>query len=374
MRLDPARYWRGARCPVCKAPVDRWRRQRAVHLLRGEAPASAVRMAGVRITAAPAIGAVALVYALLLAGAFHLLGDRTWYGTVLLYSGRWIWLVPVLAVLPLVAIGGWRWLWLPTAAIWLLLNGVMGLETGWRRFGAAPDGFPLRVATYNVEGGDRVARRLREFVAVHRPDLLGLQECRDPLRRELAALLDGYHVDVSAGCLASRFPIDSVRAMPQSQFERVGGLLVTTYHVRTPGGPVALTNLHLETPRKGLEWLLGSRLGLAPTRIADNITLRDIESRAARRWVERARGPRLVIGDFNLPPDSRIYRASWSDLQNAWGETGVGFGYTRLSGWIRARIDHVLADEQFHVVQALVGADYGSDHLPLIADLVLRPR
>jgi endonuclease/exonuclease/phosphatase family metal-dependent hydrolase len=372
VRLDPSRFWRSARCPACRTAVDPLRAVRLVQWLRGNAPRSAVRVGGRRITAGPALAVFSLVLALMVAAMFALLGDRVWVGTILLYTGRWVWLVPIAALGVIVGIADWKWLGVQAAAIWVVLVGVMGLETGWRSLMPKPGGMPIRVATYNVEGGDRVALRMREFVAAHRPDIIALQECREPLRELLPSLLEGYQVDISAGCVASRFPIDTVRAMPQSQFERVGGLLVTTYILRTPSGPVALTNLHLETPRKGLEWLLGSQAGTAPGRIADNILLREIESRLARRWVDSTAVPRLVTGDFNLPADSRIFRISWGDLTNAWSEAGRGFGYTRLAGWIRARIDHVLVDDRFAVTRAAVGADYGSDHLPLIVEVVLR--
>ena len=49
---------------------------------------------------------------------------------------------------------------------------------------------------------------------------------------------------------------------------------------------------------------------------------------------------------------------------------GTGFGATRLNGWIRLRIDHVLYGTGLRAVRAVVGSDAGSDHLPLIVDLV----
>jgi endonuclease/exonuclease/phosphatase (EEP) superfamily protein YafD len=51
---------------------------------------------------------------------------------------------------------------------------------------------------------------------------------------------------------------------------------------------------------------------------------------------------------------------------------GRGLGGTRLNGWIRARIDHVVADDSWEIVEAEVGQDVGSDHLPMIA--TVRPR
>jgi endonuclease/exonuclease/phosphatase (EEP) superfamily protein YafD len=44
---------------------------------------------------------------------------------------------------------------------------------------------------------------------------------------------------------------------------------------------------------------------------------------------------------------------------------------TKYNGWIRARIDHVLAGPQWYVRRTEIGYDLESDHRPLIVDLVL---
>ena len=51
----------------------------------------------------------------------------------------------------------------------------------------------------------------------------------------------------------------------------------------------------------------------------------------------------LVLGDFNMPPDSAIYRRCWSDFSNAFDSAGFGFGSTHFTHRTAVRIDHVLA-------------------------------
>jgi endonuclease/exonuclease/phosphatase (EEP) superfamily protein YafD len=81
-----------------------------------------------------------------------------------------------------------------------------------------------------------------------------------------------------------------------------------------------------------------------------------------------------VAGDFNAPVESVIYQESWGDWTNAFSAAGWGFGRTRMSRWIRARIDHILSDDRWVVHRSWVGPDVGSDHRPLFAELRLRPR
>ena len=126
--------------------------------------------------------------------------------------------------------------------------------------------------------------------------------------------------------------------------------------------------LHLETPRHGVQHLLTDPID-APRLIDANNLLRETESRAVRRWVDSTSGARMVLGDFNLPIESAIWQRHWSSLDDAFSSAGNGWGFTKLNGWIRVRIDHVLLDRQLKAVSARVGADYGSDHLPFIAEV-----
>jgi len=146
---------------------------------------------------------------------------------------------------------------------------------------------------------------------------------------------------------------------------------VVRYTMQTPSGPVNITNLHLETPRKGLEGILDG--GFQTERMRANTALRTIESRLARRWVNADTLPTLVMGDFNTPVESRIFQDSWGDLTDAFSRVGFGFGMTRYNGWIRVRIDHVLAGPGWYADHAALGREMGSDHLPLIVDLTLAP-
>jgi endonuclease/exonuclease/phosphatase family metal-dependent hydrolase len=78
------------------------------------------------------------------------------------------------------------------------------------------------------------------------------------------------------------------------------------------------------------------------------------------------------MGDFNLPVESVIWQQYWSSFEDAFSAAGNGWGFTRINGWIRVRIDHVLLDDRLKAVGARVGADWGSDHLPLQAEVQWR--
>ena len=243
--------------------------------------------------------------------------------------------------------------------------------------------------------------RFRKLVNEVRPDLIALQECGDVLWDTLAALPQFHRARLANVCTASRWPITSADSMPRADFARIaqygyGGTgLVSRFTVATPRGELTFVNLHLETARKGLEALSGEdgfipdRIGakvarktVAPsedarggvlTRINLNARIRDRESERASIWSSRGDRsiPLLIVGDFNLPVESTIFRQHWGGFTDAFEAAGTGFGWSKREGTLlRIRIDHVLGNDAAPTpVGVWLGRDLGSDHLPVVADL-----
>jgi vancomycin resistance protein VanJ len=203
-------------------------------------------------------------------------------------------------------------------------------------------------------------------------DVAAFQECDGALRLSVQALKD-WRTDTRAGtCFVSRFPILDVTEMERASLRGAGGSgVVVTYRLDLDGRQVRVTNVHLETPRAGLESLLKGRVTEGAFQLYEKSSLREIELRRAHRWVAQFTGPQLVVGDFNTPPESPIFREAWSDWDNAFALGGRGFGGSRHNGWIRARIDHILLSPGWTVVRSWLGPDIGSDHVPVLAEIRL---
>jgi len=376
------RFWRSARCPRCRSAVDpsRWRRVVGwVAKLARPASASPVDVG----LWALSLGylAVALAVALLLWGA----GDRWWPATVLLFGPRWIFLLPLLVLVPVAFVRD-RALLVPVALAGLVVAGpIVELRTGWRGLlvGDDPDR-DVRVATLNARGGNGMVQTASGLMRSWSADIVLFQECAGMLRQEIRGIEEAragpleapdfaLHADRRGGlCILSRFPILAVAEMEREVVERAGGSgLIVTWTLELGGRAVDVTNIHLETPRAGFEALRAGRVLDAIPLIEEKSWLRDIELERARRWADLSSRPRIVAGDFNTPPESRAYRSWWGDWTNAFTRVGRGFGGTRLNGWIRVRIDHILVDDGWTVVDARTGEDVGSDHLPVIATIRL---
>jgi vancomycin resistance protein VanJ len=300
-----------------------------------------------------------------------LLGDSWWPPTVLLFGPRWAWALPLMILAPLAVAMRPKALWPLLLASALIVGPLLGYCVPWRAYlHRSPVGLArVRVLTCNVQGKYANVVSLVELIASSRPDIVLLQEC--PGGDNLSALFRSpeWHLRFESGLgLASRFPIGSVEVRPLHE-PTWGGGWIGRYELRSPFGPVHVFCVHLATPREGLEALLREKWRGIPA-LRAKIEERWHESEVASRWVAESTAPVLLAGDFNMPVESAIYRRYWSRYSNAFSEAGSGFGHTKFTRWHGIRIDHILAGRGWICRRCRVGSDVGSDHRPLIAEMV----
>lgn len=300
------------------------------------------------------------------------LGDRWWPATLFLYGPRWLWALP-LAVLTAgaVATRRWRLFWQLGGAAVVVAVPVMGLCIPWRAWlDHRPAQFSLRVLSLNTQGGGVDAERLATLIADTAPDVVAFQE-QSGFPGEGREWGVGWHAVVIGGlCVASRYPIDAPRQM-ENVVPGVDGA-VARVDLVTPAGRLAFYNVHLETPREGLAAVVDRRVrALAGVPEFEQVTaLRDAESQIMSNWVAPSdEGAVLLAGDFNMPVESAIFRRLWSRYIDAFVAAGLGFGHTKHTRWFGVRIDHILCGPGWRSRRCWVGADVGSDHRPLIADI-----
>jgi len=372
VRLDPRRLWASARCPSCRSPVDPTRLRRVLALV----VLMYVVTAESRSKRLLVVGAWAYaVGVLLLAFGLWQWGDRWWLMTVVMFGPRWLILLPLLALLPMAFKLNKRMMipLLVTAVI--ALGPIMGFRVGVRRwFGSPADSLTLRVATFNAGGGNTLRGPLSWVLNEIDAEIVAVQECGPTLQQHIEQIpeLSWYHHSDFQMCLLSRYPIRSVAQMDRETLELAGASgFVIRYAIEIGDTVVNVTSLHLDTPRQGLEGLRSGAVREGLGNLRSKEFTREIESRQGRSWVDGAKGPFIVLGDFNMPVESAIYQEYWGDLKNAFSQVGFGFGSTRFNGWIRVRIDHVLLGDGWRAVKAFVGPKLGSDHRPMIAHVVL---
>lgn len=310
-----------------------------------------------------------LIVAASITAILWIAGDRWWPATVLLFGPRWLLLLPGL-VLTVAAIALRPRLLVPAgAAVLIALFPGMGLRTGWRGWFGSPQR-QLRIVTFNAEGSvNPLLPQVPGALLRYEPDVVVFQECAGPL--ELGTNWPrGWTVPERHGgiCMATRLRLQSVTELPSIATGDQGGTgNAVRYRLVVRDTTVDLVVVHLETPRKGLALL--RREGRAD-RMDANLTVRRAGAMRISHWIFDQSPGAIIAGDFNMPVESRIYVEAFGDCRNVFSRVGRGFGFTRILRWFSVRIDHVLSCGTWKPVHVMVGPDLGSDHLPLIADLV----
>lgn len=95
------------------------------------------------------------------------------------------------------------------------------------------------------------------------------------------------------------------------------------------------------------------------------------QARIISRHVENSPYPVIVCGDFNDTPVSYVYRTMRGDLEDAFVESGKGFGGTYNGPLPSFRIDYILFDPSFEAYNFERDKLVLSDHFPIMTTLDL---
>lgn len=306
-------------------------------------------------------------------------GDHLWPATLLLFSPRWLLLLPVSLMLPFAAYYNYRLLLPMITTLLIVVYFFMGLNLPFHRIISLPV-FPekpaIRVLTCNIQSGQFNRSRLSALINEVSADIVALQECPRELNLSVP---HGWQI-YQDGALAvmSRYPLRPglpLRTLhPPHVWPRTSML---SCNVSVPGGDVTFCAVHLPSPRYGLQNILDrntlfnfSRAGLLVHETEHRMKTALEVQQAIKAFGE----PVIIAGDFNMPVESAIYRECWSDYRNAFTMAGFGYGWTERAEIrgvpLAVRIDHILTDAGFIPKMCQVGPDIGSDHLPVIADVV----
>lgn len=287
-------------------------------------------------------------------------GDRSALGTIAIFSPRWVVILPLVLLVPLAIAFNRRCIWILAVATIYALFWVMGLCLPWRPLFARGNSTPaVRVLTCNVHGEALHPRQLADLIAAAHPDIVVLQEWSAPYEFSIFNEDNWNVINVGQQCLATRFRIDAAQELPNAA--------AVQYTLETPSGRINLFSVHLASPHPALfDAVHGMPNGQAD--LEQNVLDREAQSRELNRLTRDVSGPLLIAGDFNLCPDSPIFRENFRKFSDAFDAAGFGFGPTYRVQWIRMRIDHILSNSRWVCRDCWVGMNVGSPHRPLIAD------
>jgi len=135
------------------------------------------------------------------------------------------------------------------------------------------------------------------------------------------------------------------------------------------GRPVTIVTTHLATAMYA-ETLTRNRRGI-PTYLAQTGQVRKVQLQGLRQFLTHFPGPKIVCGHFNTPPRGVEYTRLVRDLDDAFAESGRGFGWSYPANRPVLRIDYIFTADGARPLHTRTPDWPYSDHRPVIATLTL---
>jgi len=219
------------------------------------------------------------------------------------------------------------------------------------------DGVPIRVLALNVHTESSSFAQVRQLIEEVRPDVIGLVEVDQRWIDALAPAVAGYvgRLEKPRG---DNFGVALyARAALDGSIEELGSPL-----------PSVVAGVTVGDAR------LGILLIHPPPPISESAL--DAQVKELDAVADRARrmpGPVVILGDFNATPWSRPFRRvlARSGLCDSRAGFGIEASFPTASAIVRIPIDHVLVSCSIGVRDRHIERDVGSDHLPVLIDLVV---
>jgi len=222
----------------------------------------------------------------------------------------------------------------------------------------------LRVMTLNLHGSDTAPESFTALIEAEGPNVVLLTELPEDEERLLAPLSARYPYRV-ADRRGSPFDVALLSEWT-----------IETWSIdREAASFLPVLTARLCHPEREMQCL--TLIGLHAARpFGGGVRLQQVQLRLAAKAARAAPGrSALVMGDLNLTLWSATFQRFLQQAGLSAGPEARGLETTWLSRFplLGLTIDHVLAGPGIQVLQARVGRDVGSDHLPVIAHLALKP-
>lgn len=308
-------------------------------------------------TTSAALGSAVLAFATVPSGAM-LLAEYWWVGDVLVALRFHAGLV-ALAALPFLAFGGSRWGSLVATLLALVQLGP-GASLMFAKTPLADGGPSLRVVFVNVLASNRDEQRLTSLLETEGPDVVAVAELQPFWARVL-----------SEDAVQAAYP-------HRVEFPRPGdaGMAIYSRHPivdsdsnQVGRGAAPLVRATIDVDGCAVEVVAAN--AFRPTSPATSSSR--VEMLGRLDSVVAGNGPLVLVGGLGTGSGSPTLRR----LLDRHGLVDTRRGTGRQPTWMPVfgplglDVDHVLVDDDFGVRGHRTGRSIGSDHTPLVVDLVL---
>ncbi len=232
----------------------------------------------------------------------------------------------------------------------------------------------ITMMSFNVLHSNKAYEAIVESIQSADPDIVGFQELTPRSAESIAEQLEtDYPYNTlqflepgqSAGLL-SKFPIEDVEWFDLPPLD-----IALHTIVQVKGKETHIFVVHL-SPNNFFD----NSATEFVTLVKERYGRRARETMRLKQMIQDLDEPILLMCDCNMTDTSEAYARLDTVLNDSFSEAGWGIGHTFQPpqlGFPVQRIDYVWHSEEFEPVQAYVGQDGGSDHLPIVAKLKLIP-
>jgi endonuclease/exonuclease/phosphatase family metal-dependent hydrolase len=183
---------------------------------------------------------------------------------------------------------------------------------------------------------------------------------------------DTWHYGIA---LFSRYPVVAATTIPCDSLAQGSGRSFLQADVLVHGDTVRIFSVQFTSymlGRNDLSLTSAPRVISLAGKMKATFRRRASQAEQLTALIAASPYPVIVSGDFNDTPASYSYRTAAAGLQDAFLETGWGWG--RTLSWLSPtlRIDYILADKHFSIKGCRVLKIPQSEHFPVISRLSLK--
>jgi hypothetical protein len=225
----------------------------------------------------------------------------------------------------------------------------------------------ISIITANIGSGGK-EKNIQLLLKYYQPDILLLQDAPNFSFKDLT---DNYQFFECSGelCIISKYPFKKTNQLNRSIVGGWGSFAIFYELSIDELTYINIANVHLQSVRSTLVDIAKGNLSYSKiTQLENN---KHIESGLLGSWINN--NPfSIVAGDFNMTVNENIYYENFSSLSNALSIAGNGFKHTLSTLGLYLRIDHILFNDSFDIVDAKVIESLGGDHLPVMVTLSIK--
>lgn len=237
----------------------------------------------------------------------------------------------------------------------------------------------LKIMSYNVRllnfykwiDSDNIPQNIQQFINSQNPDFLCVQEYQSSIAQHISLPYSFSSPKESKSELVifSKFPPikTGIISFPNS----ANSAIFADFKVNTD--TIRLYNVHLQSSgvNANIEDLDTEKSDLMLNQLIYTFKMQQNQAELVTSHINQSPYPVLLCGDFNNTPYSYVYKLLKSNLKDAFGEAGHGFGQTFSSNFYPARIDYILVDPKVKVNNYTTHKVEFSDHFPISATITL---